>query len=114
MRTTPTVQVGARMARSSCEHGHAHLLHGNPRIAAESFCLSMRHSGIRGNVSVFWVMAMIKQVLRGAVIRRLGGSVGAFLKWQSVKCRKQNSCLVEKRSYAFDVLSTTLALAFAP
>jgi hypothetical protein len=43
----PKGLVAARLARSSFGHGHAHLLHGNPRIATESFRISMRHSGIR-------------------------------------------------------------------
>jgi glycosyltransferase involved in cell wall biosynthesis len=69
-RTPPAGQVAARLARSSFGHGHAHLLHGNPRIAAESFRLSMRHSGIRVKLWVFWVMAMLKQLSRCLSIRR--------------------------------------------
>lgn len=69
-RTPPAGQVATRLARSSFGHGHAHLLHGNPRIAAESFRITMRHSGIRAKVLVFWVLAMLKQVLRGFAIRR--------------------------------------------
>jgi GT2 family glycosyltransferase len=69
-RTPPAGQVAARLARSSFGHGHAHLLHGNPHIAAESFRLSMRHSGIRVKVLVFWVMAMLKQMSRCLSIRR--------------------------------------------
>ena len=69
-RTPPAGQVAARLARSSFGHGHAHLLHGNPRIAAESFRLSMRHSGIRVKVLVFWVMAMLKKMSRCLSIRR--------------------------------------------
>jgi len=63
-RIPPAGQVAARLARSSFGHGHAHLLHGNPRIAVESFRISMRHSGIRVKVLMFWVLAMLKQVLR--------------------------------------------------
>ncbi len=63
-RTPPRGQVAARLARSSFFHGQAHMLHGNPRIAAESFSISMRHSGIRLKVLLFWVMAILKQRLR--------------------------------------------------
>lgn len=68
-RMPPQGLVAARLARSSFGHGHAHLLHGNPRIAAESFRLSMRHSGIRVKVLVFWVLAMLKQMSRCLSIR---------------------------------------------
>jgi len=69
-RTPPAGLVAARLARSSFGHGHAHLRYGNPRIAAESFRLSMRHSGIRIKTLTFWLIAMLKQMSRCLTIHR--------------------------------------------
>lgn len=69
-RSPPAGLVAARLARSSFGHGRAHLMQGNSRIAAESFRLSMRHSGIRIKTLAFWVMAMLKQMSRCLTIRR--------------------------------------------
>ena len=62
-RSPPKGLVAARLARSSFGHGHAHLMHGNPRIAAESFRLSMRHSGIRIKTLAWFLVAMLKSLL---------------------------------------------------
>ena len=69
-RAPPAGLVAARLARSSFRHGHAHLKYGNPRIAAESFRLSMRHSGIRVKTLGFWGMAILKQMSRCFTICR--------------------------------------------
>ena len=69
-RAPPAGLVATRLARSSFRHGHAHLKYGNPRIAAESFRLSMRHSGIRVKTLAFWGLAMLKQMSRCFTICR--------------------------------------------
>ena len=69
-RSPPAGLVAARLARSSFGHGHAHLMHGDPRIAAESFRLSMQHSGIRIKTLALWMIAILKQVSRRLTICR--------------------------------------------
>ena len=69
-RAPPAGQVTARLARSSFGHGRTHLRVGNPRIAAESFQLSMRHSGIRVKTLAFWAIALFKHMSQRLNIRR--------------------------------------------
>ena len=52
-----------RLARSSRHHGLAHLARGDPRIAAHSFSLSMRHSRVSLTLVFLWLTAVFKQGL---------------------------------------------------
>lgn len=62
-RTPPVGKVSARLARSSFGHGHAHLLTGNPSIAAESLWQSMGHAGFTIKSAIYWAAAKMKQLL---------------------------------------------------
>ena len=56
--------VAARLARSSLGHGYAHLTKGNPRIAAESFLQSMKHSRPNARSLVYFLAARIKCLIQ--------------------------------------------------
>lgn len=63
-KRSPPGSVSARLARSSFGHGYAHLVGGNPRIAAQAFIESMKHSGIRIKPLVYLVAALGKSLLQ--------------------------------------------------
>ena len=57
---TPPGSVSARLAKSCFVHGYGHFLRGNPRIAAQAFFESMKHSGIRVKPLLYLVAALAK------------------------------------------------------
>jgi GT2 family glycosyltransferase len=65
----PPGSVSARLASSCFRHGYAHLIHGNPRIAAQAFIESMKHSGIRVKSLLYFVAASIKSFFQLLVSR---------------------------------------------
>lgn len=58
--------VSERLARLSFEHGLTHLKRGNPKIAANAFRTSLRHSGYRVKTVLFFVVAKLKSFAANA------------------------------------------------
>ena len=56
----PAGSVSARLAKSCFVHGCQHLLLGNPRIAAQDFYLTMKHSGPRAKPLLYLALALAK------------------------------------------------------
>ena len=69
-KRSPPGSVSARLAKLCFVHGYEHLGSGNPRIAAQSFLESMKHSGIRAKPLLYLAAALGKSLLQ-PVMRRL-------------------------------------------
>jgi len=61
---TPAGSVSARLAKSCFLHGLRHLRRGDPRIAAQAFRESMKHSGVRLKPLFYLMAALAKRCVR--------------------------------------------------
>ena len=59
-KRSPPGSVSARLAKLCFVHGYGHLVGGNPRIAAQAFIESMKHSGIRVRPLLYLMAALAK------------------------------------------------------